>query len=541
MDFAECYDDTVSCLAKATRGGCRRILRKLIREGHSVDCHDNRGWTALHEAAAASTVGCLKEILSAAALTAGPSFQDFINSATHEGESACYLAAKRGCPAMVRILLRAGANINQSTNDLSSPLYAAVSGNHQDVARLLVDKGAEVNGTHSSFCWTCLHQAVFKGHDGVVRMLARVAHLEARDDNGLTPLFLAAQHERTSCLKVLVEAGANVNAQAADMATPLLIACQEGHAACVNVLLEHGADPNMTCSKDWPQLPIHAAAEFGHCNIVRRLVPVTDRRCDRGEGMVSPVYSAVQGKHLEVLKLLLNEGFSPDGQDCDDLLGYRSPFAAAVHEAHLTDHNPPSTFPTQLIGVLLEAGARLKEDDWTDIIRFDKPPLLEEVLSVMWITPPERKDSAAAWRAGKRVMTRQELRDMLRAALGDVLYANYWLPRVLQAGLEPTLLLQPNLLGAAPSDAVNYLLHFVNWSTLSCAGKVILGRRRAEETWQADPHFDSVPSLAHLCRLEVRQELGADVVMRTDCVQQLPVPSRLQDFFRFRDIPKPSD
>lgn len=58
--------------------------------------------------------------------------------------------------------------------------------------------------------------------------------------------------------------GANVNIQAVDLATPLLIASQEGHQACVNFLLDHGADPNMACSHDWPQLPIHAAAEFGH-------------------------------------------------------------------------------------------------------------------------------------------------------------------------------------------------------------------------------------------------------------------------------------
>lgn len=58
--------------------------------------------------------------------------------------------------------------------------------------------------------------------------------------------------------------GADVNAQAADLATPLLIASQEGHKGCVDVLLEHGADPNLACSRDWPQLPIHAAAEFGH-------------------------------------------------------------------------------------------------------------------------------------------------------------------------------------------------------------------------------------------------------------------------------------
>lgn len=58
--------------------------------------------------------------------------------------------------------------------------------------------------------------------------------------------------------------GANVNAQAADLATPLLIASQEGHQACVDLLLDHGADPNIACSSDWLQLAIHAAAEFGH-------------------------------------------------------------------------------------------------------------------------------------------------------------------------------------------------------------------------------------------------------------------------------------
>lgn len=58
--------------------------------------------------------------------------------------------------------------------------------------------------------------------------------------------------------------GADVNAQAADLATPLMIASQEGHEACVDFLLDHSADPNIACSQDWPQLPIHAAAEFGH-------------------------------------------------------------------------------------------------------------------------------------------------------------------------------------------------------------------------------------------------------------------------------------
>ena len=43
-----------------------------------------------------------------------------------------------------------------------------------------------------------------------------------------------------------------------------MLASQEGHEGCVEVLVQHGADPNLACSSDWPQLPIHAAAEFGH-------------------------------------------------------------------------------------------------------------------------------------------------------------------------------------------------------------------------------------------------------------------------------------
>lgn len=65
MDFTECYRDTVSSVAAAARSGYTRRLRTLIQRGCSVDCRDNRGWTPLHEAAAAGSKVCVQEILSA--------------------------------------------------------------------------------------------------------------------------------------------------------------------------------------------------------------------------------------------------------------------------------------------------------------------------------------------------------------------------------------------------------------------------------------------------------------------------------------------
>ena len=65
MDFTECYGDTVSSVAAAARSGCRKRVRRLMKRGFSADCRDNRGWNALHEAAAAGSLGCVQEILSA--------------------------------------------------------------------------------------------------------------------------------------------------------------------------------------------------------------------------------------------------------------------------------------------------------------------------------------------------------------------------------------------------------------------------------------------------------------------------------------------
>lgn len=50
----------------------------------------------------------------------------FVNSLTHEGESACYLAAKHGHVAVVQLLLTARADFNHLTNDSSCPLYAGI-------------------------------------------------------------------------------------------------------------------------------------------------------------------------------------------------------------------------------------------------------------------------------------------------------------------------------------------------------------------------------------------------------------------------------
>uniref|UniRef100_A0A096MI64 Ankyrin repeat and SOCS box containing 3 n=1 Tax=Poecilia formosa TaxID=48698 RepID=A0A096MI64_POEFO len=520
MDFTECYEDTVSSVAAAARSGCRRRLRRLIHRGCSVDSRDNRGWNPLHEAAAAGSKDCVEEILSAVSESSSRCHRDYVNALTHEGESACYLAAQRGHLAVVRLLLKAHADLNQLTNDLSCPLYAAVDNGHTEVVKLLVRKGAQVNRIHTASCWTCLHQAVYKGHRDIVRVLVDVCNLEAHDDHEISPLFLAAQYGQKECLELLINAGATVNTQAADLATPLLIASQEGHQACVDLLLDNGANPNMACSKDWPQFPIHAAAEFGHISILRRLIEVTDRTCDRGERMVSPLYVAIHSDQTGSIQLLLKEDYSPDAQDYADILGFPSPLSLALHR---TSTKPCSLYVVnESVKLLLSAGATLNAEEWTYALGTDRTDLLELILDHRRIPRPEAfsKGFLAPHHCGKTMLKLKEL----------------WLSVLLNKGLEPSLLLHPHMLEKTDSDVLNYLLEFVNWSTLSPSLKIILDQRRAEKTWEPHTYFDSVPCLFHLCRLKVREVLGPDQLMRTNVVQQLVVPSPLHDFLKFRDI-----
>uniref|UniRef100_A0A3Q2PR71 Ankyrin repeat and SOCS box containing 3 n=1 Tax=Fundulus heteroclitus TaxID=8078 RepID=A0A3Q2PR71_FUNHE len=535
MDFTECYEDTVSGVAAAARSGRRARLRRLIQRGCSVDCRDNRGWNPLHEAAAAGSKECVQELLSAVSASSSRCRRDYANSSTHEGESACYLAAQRGHLPVVRVLLKANADLNQQTNDLSCPLYAAVDNGHTEVVKLLVRKGAEVNRVHTASCWTCLHQAVYKGHGSIVRVLVKVCDLEAQDDHRISPLFVAAQYGQRECLELLIHAGADVNAQAADLATPLMIASQEGHQACVDLLLDHGADPNMACSTEWPQFPIHAAAQFGHVSILRRLIEVTDRTCDRGEGMVSPLYVAVHSEQAGSVELLLQEGYSPDAQEYEDTLGFPSPLSLALNQ---TFTKPCS----DIIKLLLTAGATLNAEEWTYALATDRTDLLELILAYRWIPRPEalKGGFSASRRHGKLPLKLQELRELICVALSQVEFASCWLSVLLSKGLEPSLLLHPHMLEKADSDVLNFLLEFVNWSTLCPSLKTVLDQRLAEKTWEPHAHFDSVPCLFHLCRLRVREVLGPDQLMRTDIVQQLPVPPPLCDFLKFRNVQEPS-
>jgi len=72
--------------------------------------------------------------------------------------------------------------------------------------KMLLERGAEVNRKG----WTALHYAASSGHLEAIRLLLDAhAYIDAQSPNRTTPLMMAARHQHTRAVRLLVEEGAD--------------------------------------------------------------------------------------------------------------------------------------------------------------------------------------------------------------------------------------------------------------------------------------------------------------------------------------------
>uniref|UniRef100_A0A8C4ZZ69 Cortactin-binding protein 2 n=1 Tax=Gadus morhua TaxID=8049 RepID=A0A8C4ZZ69_GADMO len=106
--------------------------------------------------------------------------------------------------------------------------------------------------------------------DCVQLLLLSGASADFTDENGFTPLHLAAAHGHRSCVEALLDAGAPVDPEGPGGHTPLHLASQAGCPDCVRVLLGRGADRSQTTTDGCTVL--HAAVRSGHVPTLRLLL-----------------------------------------------------------------------------------------------------------------------------------------------------------------------------------------------------------------------------------------------------------------------------
>lgn len=173
-----------------------------------------------------------------------------------------------GSTPLVRQLLQAGAEIDKEA------LYFACDNGHCQIAELLLDAKAEVDGyDYNDGCYNSspLIRAASKGDVAIVEvLLRRKANKESVDENGWTPLTLAASGGHTPVMSKLIEAKAQLDPIAAENPwTPLQAAVQNGHVEAVDLLWSKGA--NMSIHYKSRTL-LHLAASHGQKQAIEYLL-----------------------------------------------------------------------------------------------------------------------------------------------------------------------------------------------------------------------------------------------------------------------------
>jgi len=240
------------------------------------------------------------------------------------GLTPLVLAARQGDLESARILLDAGADVNQVTQYRWTPLLTATQNRYYRLASFLLDKGADANIANKGG-WTPLYLATDN------------RNIESGDYPVRKPDL-----DHLEFIRKLLDHAAKVNARAKDStetrtiftmqwlyedgATPFLRAAQSADVTLMRLLLAHGADPKIPTTNNVTALAVAA-----------------------GIGWVEGVtYEWSEADNVEAVKMCLDLGMDVNARDGDG----RTALHGAAHKGR-----------NAVVHLLVDHGAKLDAKD----------------------------------------------------------------------------------------------------------------------------------------------------------------------------------
>ena len=193
-----------------------------------------------------------------------------INQVDTFGRTATWWAARRGDTSALSLLLEHGGDGNKMTPGGTRPFDAALTSKEPACYWMFLEPNFNVmidykNGRG----YTPLHHSCYHGDDVefVKCLVDRGADINARANDGISPLHFTSQEGNTAIADYLISRGANINAKATTGETPLYLAIQGNRHRCIQLLLHH--NPDCSLGTIAGETVLHCLAHFADIDTLK--------------------------------------------------------------------------------------------------------------------------------------------------------------------------------------------------------------------------------------------------------------------------------
>ncbi|XP_075290077.1 ankyrin repeat domain-containing protein 27 isoform X4 [Opisthocomus hoazin] len=312
----------------ACQKGYQNVTLLLLHYKASTDVQDNNGNTPLHLACTYGHEDCVKALV----------YYDVhscrLDIGNEKGDTPLHIAARWGYQGIIEVLLQNGANPEIQNRMKETSLQCALNSKILSLMELnyltfergqsasesplrspqhsveTFSRGSSVSSLSSAS--TDIRQEEVKNSykEKFARVSANGLGVNVSNQDGFTPLHMAALHGHSELVSLLLKHGASISAKNAKQAVPLHLACQKGHFQVVKCLMDYNAKQN---KKDiYGNTPLIYACLNGQYETTALLLQHGAAvNLSNAKGNTA-LHEAVIGKNEALVDLLLQNGAMTD-------------------------------------------------------------------------------------------------------------------------------------------------------------------------------------------------------------------------------------
>jgi ankyrin repeat protein len=327
--------DNESPLFIAVKKNKKEIVEYLLSNGAKVDdINGALGSTALYQSCLDGTLDITKVLVDAGAtinfkspsgtspfynaifnkhlpvieylISKGVNVDEKIGKNEHTG---LFKACEDGSLDIAKVLVDAGANINFKSKERYTPLFFAVQYNRKPIVEYLVSKGVKIDEKNGQLEHTAMIKACEDGSLDIVKVLVDAgANINLKSKGEFSPLLYAVENKRKPIVEYLVSKGVNIDEKNGHLGnTALIKACEFGSLDIAKVLVDAGANINLKSKAGFT--PLFYAVQKNHKPVVEYLISkgvnVDEKNGQEGS---SALYQASYDGLLEIVTMLVDAG-----------------------------------------------------------------------------------------------------------------------------------------------------------------------------------------------------------------------------------------